>query len=157
MFNSDISIIIGERQCGKTTFLEKFDDLYSDNNHQLCLFTINKLNLEKYRNKKDSNIYSSLTACIQSNYHNLRKIRNLQSILYVKKFDYLIIDDFEFLSQELMFDIFQMNIKKILTCSSLPSYLINSSIDYKLYPIVNSGSLIKQYKRNEKINFILND
>lgn len=155
MFNSDISIIIGERQCGKTTFLEKFDDLYSDNNHRICLFTSNRTCLERYHNKKETNIYSYFT--IQSNYHNLNKIQHLRSILEFKKFDYLIIDDFEFLSQELMYTIFQINIRKILTCSSLPSYLINSSIDYKLYPIVDSDSLIKQYKRNQKINFILND
>lgn len=173
MFEKNFNIIMGLNNSGKTTLLR---DISDDFKNQLGYKVYWILPYHTYDIKYMKEI-SELTINVSNTKYDIKSITILKEIYDRGDIDYIFIDDYDLLNDEIRYEINKIKCKKILTTShqfndEILKTISNGDFDYLFLNKTLGGNkytVIKDYEtyfvndfrkillRDKKINNLLND
>lgn len=159
MFDLNFNIINGDQKTGKTTFLLELSSILKSYNFKVFFLGCTS-EFQNARRSGDLISFDDFRIITTSDdYNNLKIIDVVREITDVKLYDYLIIDDIDYLSDNAIKSIINTNVKKIVTClTDNLKKLPNNSTIYNIEDIKDTTQ-IKDYIttliRDQKINSIL--
>lgn len=174
MFDSDLILLKGDRESGKSTFAFDFSKYIHSSGMKVCYVRCSE-NINYM--DKHFDLVKSLT---QTDYNNDKTIQVINEIVTKEKFDYLIVDDIDFLTKKCIESLSKINVKKVFTFTEfivieMPSvlrkvepiimtstynesvrtfYLQSSNINEEFR---NVSDFLKEKIRDKKLNTILNE
>lgn len=174
MFDVDLILLKGDRGSGKSTFAYDFSKHIHSSGMKVCYVSCSD-NIDFM--DKHFDLVKSLT---QTDYNNYKIIQVINEIVTKEKFDYLIVDDIDFLTKKCIESLSNINVKKIFTFTEfvvieMPRVLtriepitITSSYKESVETFyLNSPSMNEEFKnvsdflkeklRDKKIKSILNE
>lgn len=174
MFNNDFNVINGDRASGKSIFLRELSRVLKKLNYKVCFIdTLGEANLS-IRNS-DIDLIKVLS---ESDYNNKRTIQVVKEITERDNYDFILVDDTDYLSESIIKDIKNIRVKKIIACTVLDNTGLDKKDTHKICSIYNEsklkeGFLIEyhdkslnienleefyiQFMRDEKLTKVLNE
>ncbi len=173
MFDSSLNIITGDRTSGRSIFLLNLaENLQKSGSKVYFVCATNDLK-ENIRTLKDFVGYDFFSS---SESNNLKIIEKVNELIKYNKFNFLLVDDIDYLSSGVIEALVNLPIKKI--ASSLFDNLCLIKEDFNEYKLINEynydllkniqtltnndntylvDDIFNSFSRNEKINTILDD
>lgn len=137
MFNEDFNVINGDRASGKSIFLRELSRVLVKLKYKVCFIdTLGELNITN-RNS-DIDLIKVLS---ESEYNNKKTIQVVREITERDKYDFILIDDTDYLSKSIINDIKNIRVKKIITCTVLDNTGLDKKDTYKICSIYNESKL----------------
>jgi thymidine kinase len=155
MLDSNFNIIYGDTKTGRTNLLLDIGVLFKLNDFKLFYIGCTS-EFQNARNIESFDGFRFLPTTDELN--NLKLIEVVKEITENKNYNYIIVDDIDYLSQKCISELFKINVKKISTCLSHNSIKLPKDSNFYRIEDINID-IIKDYiiplKRDEKINSIL--
>ena len=155
MFNSNYNIIHNDSKTGRTTFL--LDLAHGLKNFGLKLFFLgctSELTMRNLAFFDDCRITST-----NEDYNNLKLIDVIKEITETRKYDFIIIDDIDYLTEKSIDALSKIKIKKIVTCLTHNVSKLPNNSNFYFLGDKNEKEIILDYikslTRDKKINSIL--
>lgn len=154
MFESNFNVIYSEAKTGKTRFLFALASVMKDFGFKVfylgCVLEKNQdfLNFDDYRH---------ITSSHEGNIEKILEV--VKEITETRNYDYLFIDDIDFIPNNFISYIDKISVRKIATCLDFSVPKIHSSTMYNLDSIsIDTLRLyLSSIVRDKKINSILDD
>lgn len=158
MFESDLNIVFGDTKTGRTKFLIDFSRKLNELGFKV--FFLGCTN--EFQNSSKSILESFSGFRIIDSYdddNNYKLIDVINEILSRDSYDYLFVDDIDFVSNRCKNEIIKINIKKIITCLSYNKDKFKSNSFHKVEDMNDFliSDFITSLTRDKKINSILDD
>jgi thymidine kinase len=159
MFDKNLNFIIGDKNIGKSGFLFQIATICKEVGYKTIFFG----STDEY-NYSSTKKYFDLMFFYNSS--DDRIIKNIQQIVKSEKFDYIFIDDIDYVLKKDIKEILDINTTKICTCLQNLPQLTDSKI-FNLYRNPNElfiksdeldidvKNFYKKFQREEKINSII--
>jgi archaellum biogenesis ATPase FlaH len=109
MFDRDLILIQGERSSGKSIFAYEFAKYLTFNGYKICYISCS--DSVDYMNK----IFDTTKTLNSTPYNNEKTIRLINELVRGKRFDYLVVDDIDFLTKDCILEIIKLPVKKLFT------------------------------------------
>ena len=169
----ELNIIYGERGSGRSQFL--IDISIALKEYGLKVFFIGATS-EFSELRRIVKCFDSFDFLNSSDYNNLKIIEKATEIIDIKEYNLLIVDDVDYISDEVFNNIMNIKVRKIFTCLDINKHkfaenskfleITNEYIDEEKRrksllktegESYNNDDFIKMIIREQKINSILND
>lgn len=137
MFNNDFNVINGDRASGKSIFLRELSRVLKKLNYKVCFIdTLGEANL----NSRNSDI-DLIKVLSESDYNNKRTIQVVKEITERDNYDFILVDDTDYLSESIIKDIKNIRVKKIIACTVLDNTGFDKKDTHKICSIYNESKL----------------
>ena len=174
MFGTNLILLKGDRGSGKSTFAFDFSKYTYSSGMKVCYVSCSD-NISYM--DKHFDLVKSLTS---SEYNNDKTIQVINEIVTKEKFDYLVVDDIDFLTKKCIVSLSKINVKKVFTftefiviempgvLSKVEPIIITSSYNESVETFYlqssnineefkNVSDFLKEKIRDKKLNTILNE
>lgn len=159
MFDLNFNTIHGDDKTGRTRFLLELSSILKSYGFKIFFLGCTS----EFENAKRSGDLSSFDdfriISTSDDFNNLKIIEVINEITDTKSYDYLIVDDIDYLSDNCINSIIKTKVKKVITClSDNKKRLPESSTFYNITDIKDMTKIndyIKTLVRDQKINSIL--
>jgi hypothetical protein len=137
MFNKDFNVINGDRASGKSIFLRELSRVLKKLNYKVCFIdTLGESNL----NSRNSDI-DLIKVLSESDYNNKRTIQVVKEITERDNYDFILVDDTDYLSESIIESMKNIRVKKIIACTILDNIGLDKKDTYKICSIYNESKL----------------
>jgi len=142
MFNDYFNVINGDRASGKSIFLRELSRVLKKLNYKVCFIdTLGESNLSARRMTSKNSDIDLIKVLSESEYNNKKTIQVVREITERDKYDFILIDDTDYLSKSIIDDIKNIRVKKIIACTVLDNTGLNKKDTYKICSIYNESKL----------------
>ena len=109
MFDKDLILIQGERNTGKSIFLYEFAKYLTSIGSRICFVSCS--DGVDYMNK----IFDTTKTLNSTPYNNEKTIQVINELVKGRRFDYLVVDDIDFLTKDCILELIKIPVKKLFT------------------------------------------
>ena len=174
MFNADSNIIFGDRMSGRSLLILDIAKSIAQLGYKVCY--LNCVDDERFRNREELELFAYYRKISSTDENNYLSCKVIEEVLNRDtKFNFLIIDDLDILSDRCIKILTDLRITKIFTCldSNVDKFPKDSQkfeiergiYDKRLIPttLINNNNqimvedILKSIVREQKINTIIND
>lgn len=155
MFDNNFNVIYGDTKTGRTSFLLDIALLLKQNDFKSFFLSCST----EFQNSRKIEPFDEFRVLPSSDeFNNLKNIEVIDEITRSKNYNFIIVDDIDYLSSNCVSALSKIEAKKIVTC--LTHNNINLPKDSNFYNIEDTNiEIVKDYmislKRDKKINSIL--
>jgi hypothetical protein len=136
MFNNDFNVINGDRSSGKSIFLRELSRVLKNLNYKVCF--IDTLGEAIQKEILDIDLFKVLC---ESDYNNKKTIQVVKEITERDNYDFILVDDTDYLSESIIKDIKNIRVKKIIACTVLDNTGLDKKDTHKICSIYNESKL----------------
>ena len=156
MFDSNVNIIYGSAKTGKTMFLLDISNVLKSLGMKLFFLGCTG-EFEDFRRNKTLSCFDDIRiTTTNNNLNNSKLIEVIKEITENNNYDYIVVDDSDFLSDETLKLLLDLKVKKIITSFTHNiDRFENSSNLFNISHVSNVDDYIKSILREQKINKIL--
>ena len=151
MFDKDLILIQGERNTGKSIFLFEFAKYLTSIGSRICFVSCSD-SLD-YMNK----IFDTTKTLNSTPYNNEKTIQVINELVKGRRFDYLIVDDIDFLTKDCILELIKLPVKKLFTFTEFVILNKPKELDIETLQISSVSELLKEKIRDKKIKYLLNE
>ena len=150
MFDEDLILIQGERNAGKSIFLFEFAKYLTSIGSRICFVSCSD-SLD-YMSK----IFYTTKTLNSTPYNNEKTIQVINELVKGRRFDYLIVDDIDFLTKDCILELIKLPVKKLFTFTEFVILNKPKELDIEPLQISSVSELLKEKIRDKKIKYLLN-
>lgn len=141
MFNDDFNVINGDRASGKSIFLRELSRVLKKLNYKVCFIdTLGEANLSSRNSDIDL-----IKVLGDSEYNNKKTIQVIKEITERDNYDFILVDDTDYLSESIIKDIKNIRVKKIIACTILDNTGFDKKDTYKINTVYNESKLRESF------------
>ena len=150
MFDKDLVLIQGERNSGKSIFIYEFAKYFTSIGSRICFVSCS--DSEDYLGK----IFYTTKSLNSTEYNNKKTIQVIDELIKRDKFDYLVVDDIDFLTKDCILELIKLPVKKLFTFTEFVILNKPKELDIEPLQISSVSELLKEI-RDKKINLLLDE
>lgn len=151
MFDKDLVLIQGERNSGKSIFICEFAKYLTSIGSRICFVSCS--DSEDYLSK----IFYTTKSLNSTEYNNKKTIQVIDELIKRDKFDYLVVDDIDFLTKDCILELIKLPVKKLFTFTEFIIINKPKELDIEPLQISSVSELLKEKIRDKKINLLLDE
>jgi thymidine kinase len=151
MFDEDLILIQGERNSGKSIFIYEFAKYLNSIGSKICFVSCS--DSVDYMGK----IFDTTKSLYSTEYNNKKTIQVIDELVKGRRFDYLVVDDIDFLTKDCILELMKIPVRKLFTFTEFVILNKPKELDIEPLQISSMSELLKEKIRDKKINLLLDE